>query len=843
MGLAVVFASIAAGGTVASTLVGVYGVFGAGLIRVAGTLLLNAGITALAGRQTGSQQDTRQRIAQATELPFKRHVRGHCFATGTPMPGVAKGGFLYIAYLLNSRESAGNFELYLDNRVINSTGDPYDFDGAGATATNAPFLGHLNYWISLGDQTEPPAEFLANVPYDATTQPLGYKATDGAQGLTIIWLKVKRGSDGTFQDRWTSYPNVGVSVLGDWSKVWDYRDAAQDPLDTATHVFSSNPALHGVDLLMRNPFRPLPVSAIELPQWVAKADVDETPFPLKSGGTEPTYEIAGTTLFDGTEINDLMDPIMLASASQIVRSSGKVGVAAGAAKDICFTVTDMETLPTIATILPPEQQYDEVHVTYSPINRDGALAALRPYKVPNVIPDPLSSGLPRVLSVDLAFCASDTQAQRIRNITGKRSIYMRELKGGVLWPEAFNAIAGSWVEFDTEFTAMNGTFEVLSSSPMASPAGDDEGMAYRIPVGVRATGADIYAFDPATDEEDVVVRPFIYDEQRTQPTGPISVETGQEFDQDTGGTIILRAKASFAQSESANVSGYEYQFREQGEPYALSQLVDAETIEGEGDVEILFPISSNRLHDFRVRAISATGRSDWVEIAGVQYAFELSGVTGQAGLGQCTFDGIAPDSQFFEGVRVYRAAEGQSFAEAVSLGGVVPLEPGATFTVAVGEAGTNMLANPQFDTSSDWSGSDFDLSSGKAVHTPHNSTLSFLSQSLVFDAGIYRVGYTVADITAGSVLVRLVDSGSATLAQSDIATVAGVQTDTLTPSSEVGEFKFRVSGSFDGSIDNAVIYSPGPNALAQGAGSFFVVPVSTTGFEGTPTASIDLTII
>ena len=675
MGLEIVFASLAAGGTIGSTLTAVYGVVGAAAIRVAGTALLNAGITALSGRQTGSQQDTRQRIAQATELPFKRHVRGRVFATGTPMPGVASGGYFYISYLINSRESEGNIGLYLDSRVIQSTGDAYDFSGAGAAATNDPFLGYVNFWISLGDQTGPPAEFLADVPYHATTQPLGYKATDAGQGLTTIWLKIKRGSDGTFQDRWTGYPNVGVTALGDWSKVWDFTDATQSASDVSTHVFSSNPALHGVDLLMRNPFRPFPVEAIHLDLWEAKAVLDATSFPLKGGGSEPTYSIAGTTLFDGSEINDLLDPIMLASASQIVRSSGRVGVSAGAAKDVCFTVTDMEALPTISTILPPEQQYDEVHVTYSPIDRDGVPASLRPYTIPGVLPDPLSGGLPRVLSVDLAMCSSGTQAQRIRNIMGKRSAYMKELKGGVLWPEAFVAIAGSWVTYNTEFTAMNGTFEVVSTSPMASPVGDSDGMAYRIPVAVRATGADIYAFDPATDEEDVIVYPFVYDEQRTLPPGAISIQTGDTVNQDTGGTIIPRVKFSVAQSESPNVERYEYQYTEQGQPFANSSIIDAEAIADGVSVSGFFSGVVGQAYNLQVRAISSTGLSDFVSFTGatpvVNIAIDIP-TEGAAvgGAGEIVVTFRTPNDPDFKAIEIYGSNTDDSGA-AVLIGSAI----------------------------------------------------------------------------------------------------------------------------------------------------------------------------
>ena len=62
-----------------------------------------------------------------------------------------KGKKIYGAWLLNSRPSdLATFTLYLDKREVVLTGDAFDLDGTGATATEDPFSGHVTVWGSRG---------------------------------------------------------------------------------------------------------------------------------------------------------------------------------------------------------------------------------------------------------------------------------------------------------------------------------------------------------------------------------------------------------------------------------------------------------------------------------------------------------------------------------------------------------------------------------------------------------------------------------------------------------------------------------------------------------------------
>lgn len=636
MGIETVVALVASGAGVSAALTATYGVIGGALISVAASTLLTAGINALTGG-VGSQADARARISVQTELPYQRHVRGRCFATGTPLPGVADDGFYYVPYLINSRPSEGNIELYLDDRIVEFTGDPYDFTGPGAVATNGRFNTRLNYWIQLGDETGPPDVFLNEVPYHADDRPLGFKATDAGRGLTVIWVRARRGGEGKISITWPSYPQIRLTALGDWSKVWDPSDPAQTATDTSTHTFSRSHALHALDLVMRNPFRPYAESLIELDMFKACAAVDAEPVPLKSGGSEPRYQCDGTTLFDGSELEGLMQPITSAGASNIVRSGGLLGIVPGVAKNVVTTITSadlVDALPRFSSVSTPESQYDQVQVTYYPTDRFGKTANLKNWGIPGVIP----TGLPRVLSLDLGMVGSATQAMRIRKIKGLQTTYTRTLAGTAM-PKLIEAVAGSWVGAGFGYPKLDGTYEVASTTPLASPLGGDGGVAYRIPFEFREASDLIYEWDGIAEEEDVDNYDYDFLDDGVASPGPISIITGDTVNLNTGGTIIPRVRYSAAASPSSNVSSYQWESAEQGEPYGNRNSVDADQLDAGGNSFGFLSGSAGQPYNIRVRAVVAESASDWVEFSGAVPTVDITldaptinSLTGGAGL-------------------------------------------------------------------------------------------------------------------------------------------------------------------------------------------------------------------
>lgn len=609
--LFVLNALIGNGVAVGPALTATFGAIGGAAIRLLGSVAINALVANLA-RPSAAQQDLRQRISVMKELVDKRFVYGHCFATGTPLPPHAENGYLYICYVLNSRISSGNFELYLDNRVVTLTGDPYDLTGAGATATNGLFANHLNVWFTRGDQTAPPATFTTDVPYHETNRPLGYKATDAGQGVTLAWLKIKRGDQGKVSNRWTSYPREPqLSVLGDWSLVWDPRETAQSLGDLTTHTFSKNQALCLLDLQTQNPFSAFAEDDLILDMWETSADVADIVVSRKDGGSEAQFEVAGTVVFGGAELEQLSEPLERAGASSIVRSGGRLGLVPGCAKTPALVIDDMEGLPRMSKVRPPEARYDVVHCTYSPLERAGEPASLKPWPIPGQA----TTGKLRVLSVDFSMVSSSGQAMRLRKIAGLKSTYSRRMDG-TPFADALDLATGSWVTTNLRYSQMNGTFEVGGMHPLAHPVGGQGGVALRCPMELTEVSDAIFAWD-AQEEEDVSHPAYVYSEDGVQPGGAISVTTGDTVNLNTGGTVIPRAKFHFSPSSSADVDSYQWQFAEGSEDYGATFSIDGALRDGSGDVFGYMTGAAGTAHKIRVRAVTLTGFSDWVVITGV----------------------------------------------------------------------------------------------------------------------------------------------------------------------------------------------------------------------------------
>ena len=314
------------------------------VVNLGASFLLGAAARALQGPAEKVRAENRgQELSRPSTSPAYRFVYGEGRATGTPVayPVVTEEALLGLGgeeervmfgcWLLNSRVSSlPTARLFLDKREIVVTGDPFDFAGPGATSTEAPFNGgYVRYWISRGDKTSPPQVFLDECPWVAGEHDDRWKATDGWQGRTVLWMRLWSGDAERQQRRWPSKPPA-VEVEGRWSRVWDPRVAGQGPNNPASWGWRDNHALCVLDALRTYPVRPYLDANIHLASFMEGADVCDQSVALKSGGTEPRYRAAGTIVFDGSELEDLIGPLVASGAADMIRMGGRLGYAAGA---------------------------------------------------------------------------------------------------------------------------------------------------------------------------------------------------------------------------------------------------------------------------------------------------------------------------------------------------------------------------------------------------------------------------------------------------------------------------------------------------------------------------------
>lgn len=640
--------------------------------QIGASLILNMAATALMGRRGMKQQDLIRELQQPASLPAYRFVYGECWAPGTPAPVRVKGDMLYGCYILNSRPSQGPFTVHFDKREVEVSGDPYDFSGTGARATNGMFEDHATYWIGRGDQTAPPQLILNEAPEH-------FRVTDGWRGLTVLWVRLRVGGNDNRQERWPATPPE-VMVGGKWSLVRDPRSPS------APAAWSANQALCTLDALRENPLRPYDDRNLWLETFAWAADEADAPFPVKGGGTIPKFQTNGVLAFTpGSELEDQVIPLVEAGASRLIRAGGRLGLVPAVYQPPVMTIRDvLDDQPmTFNRYRPSGELVTEVTATYTSPERMYEDATTPTFTLAGAQAE--DGGLPKLGQYDLRFITDHRQAQYVAAIMGRRTRMQRSWSG-VVPGEAFDLVAGSVMQLDlpAPYTGRNGIYEVEQIHPGFDPVGL-EGVAMRCPVSMRETSPAIYAWDPETDEQAVVLEDFDPAIKGVQPPGAIALTSGASTVLISGDTSIARVRFAFPPSTSASVVAYEWQYKAGTDPWQAGGVIDRDVLDGGGNVfGHLAPAVVRQDYSVRARALAPGAASPWVEAgpiaasAGAHLAPAPTPVSAVGGTGQIAVTFRAPNNAAYRAMEIFVATTNNSGA-ATKLAG--PIYGGANSTV------------------------------------------------------------------------------------------------------------------------------------------------------------------
>ena len=563
------------------------------------------------------------------------------------------------------------------------TGDPFDFAGPGATPTNKPFAGHVKVWIGRGDQVTIPRLFLDEMPDH-------YRSTDAWRGLTVIWLQLKTGNTKTRGERWPSTPPE-VIVNGKWSRVWDMRDPAQKDDDPTTWKWSANHALCALDALRRNPIKPYADRHLWLETWRWAADVADERVPVKGGGTIPRYEVNGTIVYaDGAELEDQLDPMMIAGAARFVRARGQLGIIPGCPQTPAAVLTDM--LVGSGASLKRYQERDtlatSVAGTYLAPDRGYEDTALPSFTLEGAQEE--DGGLDQPLQPDLSMITDHRQGQRVQKILLMRTRMQREITAEFP-PNAFDLVAGSWTTTDlaAPFTRWSGLWEVQSTLPILNLEEEGGGVAYRCQLTLREISDAVYAFDPVTEEQEVEEYDLDVKTREVEPPSNVSVDMREVFDQIATGVLVPRFRVQFDASPSGSVTSYEWQMRLDGDDWPdetqrFTPTGDAERITAFGAI-----LSQTALQDFRIKSVGSRGESGWIVVPGLARDFRLTQFLFEGGTASYSLTATAGDNPAFYGVRIYRGTS-PDFSLARSVHQYTGLQPGAEISITVTDAAPGM---------------------------------------------------------------------------------------------------------------------------------------------------------
>lgn len=106
-------------------------------------------------------------------------------------------------------------------------------------------------------------------------------------------------------------------------------------------------------------------------------------------------------------------------------------------------------------------------------------------------------------------------------------------------------------------------------------------------------------------------------------------------------------------------------------------------------------------------------------------------------------------------------------------------------------------------------------------------------------ADTYRFTVNMTALAAGGVTARI---GGATVVDSSQINAVGINQRSITAPAAPATAGFKGGASVVLTLDDAILVRQTAESLALGAADFFVVPVSTTGVEGTPSGPFALII-
>lgn len=477
------------------------------------------------------------------------------------------------------------------------------------------------------------------------------RGSDIGRGLTLIWVRIPRGPNNTWFDRWPSWPPV-VEVEGDYALVWDPRDPAQDPDDASTWQWSNNQALCLLDSILNNPIRKRPRWLVDIDAFAASADIaDQSVARLYEGGTVPRYTANGVLVWRDAEIMDQVAPLAEAGGGDLIQvgglisyvppvSSAPVYQIRGFLKDGGFEFTRLRPgseipLAVRGSYVNPARGWSEADL---PALAVGAGST--------------QIGDDGVRELPMPFVTEATQGMRLQKIARNRIAAQKGLRL-TLPPDAINLVGNSIAQWDIpELPKCAGLWRVVSINPAAWM--EDEGVAFRCPVELAEEPPNVDAWNPEVDEFELATEDYTPPAPVRVPPADLTATTGPGV----AAGSVPRIRFSF-EAVAGNVIGYEWQWREVGGEFAEGGSISENVRDALGRVfGFLVPVLPGVDYQIRVRTIYLGGVSDFsvVTITAQGPDFELDPPSdGQAtgGAGQIEVSFLTPNNTAFEAIEFW----------------------------------------------------------------------------------------------------------------------------------------------------------------------------------------------
>ena len=501
------------GGLISGPLIAGHALYGGGLLGFLGTSIFGVttvgavlATTALSGtsyllqkaaakkalRNTGINAEAEKQIVKQA-LPLARMIYGTALVGGSLFFAERSGDWIYYGIILANHGVDGIEEYRMgEKRVL--------FDTSGAATTLPYFTGSNTYlYASFRPGTD-----------DQTIDPLlaaDFPALDSSfrqRGRATVVLKMFFPATITNELRTTLYGTGGqptplFKVRG--KRVFDPRDPGQSHADPSTWQFRRSPTLCAADfqtLARKLGGGGAAWDEIDIEALKKAANDDDTPVPLKAGGTEPRYTCDGVVSLDGTAYSEVISKILTANAGFRVTSNGKYVFLSGVPRSPVWTLTDDSARGAMQYVAhaPLDRRVNIVKSSFASSEREYQVQEGPVLRNSTFITE---DGMEMPLSLEFEFTSSHTMVQRLC------SIAMRDSRNGrmIVRRENIEAIlldAADVVNVQTDvIPGMGGVYIMEDIGPSDTPMEFD--------VSMRGYDPAIYNWTPATDEQDFTIAP------------------------------------------------------------------------------------------------------------------------------------------------------------------------------------------------------------------------------------------------------------------------------------------------------------------------------------------------
>lgn len=398
---------------------------------------------------------------------------------------------LWKIVLLSSRQIDAIEEHYLNDELVTIGGvsghpgwvneDQYWLDGI-ARARIVPYFG-------TDDQLS-----------DATLQtvfPIEWTADHRLRGIAYVMVQLRAAGPEHFN---RVYPNgeATYSAVIRGNLVYDPRldDTVEGGVGTHRHAdkstwaWSANPTLCTLDYLTHVDGYARPISKFYLPDFMAKADIDDEPVTLKAGGTEPRYRVAMTVYLTEARKDALSRLLEAGDAQLYPRNDGTVGIRGGAWVAPTVTFDESQILDArFSNGVDALSHYNELAFQYVSPQHDFTEVEGDPWQ--DVV-DIVATGLIETRPIELMQVPSHGQARRLSKLRMRRDnpTWLGEIRTNfsgldaigervvtVRWPE-LGIDLPFWIDSDVAIT--------------------DDGAGMKM--ALRAADATAYDWDAVTEE-------------------------------------------------------------------------------------------------------------------------------------------------------------------------------------------------------------------------------------------------------------------------------------------------------------------------------------------------------